>query len=74
MNVPCSFMEFVFSSAEEGITMNKGCKTKPDKSQQSTAHVFNTEGWKSLGVRLGAFKSRLVVFMEYLFSCNFGGV
>lgn len=57
MTVPCSFMEFIFSSAEEGITMNKGCTTKPDKSQQSTAHVFDTEGGTSLIVHLGVFKS-----------------
>lgn len=50
-------MEFIFSSAEEGITMNKGCKTKPDKSQQSTAHVFIKEGRTSLIVYLGAFES-----------------
>lgn len=50
-------MEFIFSSAEEGITMNKGCTTKPDKSQQNTAHVFNTEGGTSLIVHLGVFKS-----------------
>lgn len=57
MNVPCSFMEFIFSSAEEGITMNKGCMTKPDKSQLSTAYVFNTEGWTSLIVDVDVFKS-----------------